>query len=64
MYPMIAREQHPIMIGPLPRILSDKKVHKMTAQKPAILGGTVNSWALTLSYPKLEMMDGKNKENE
>lgn len=61
---MIANEQHPIITGPRALILSDRNVHRMTARKPAILGGTVNSWALTLLYPRLDMMEGRNSEKE
>lgn len=61
---MIANEQHPIMIGPRALILSDRNVHRITAKKPAKLGGTVNNWALTLLYPKLDMIEGRNSEKE
>ncbi len=61
---MIAKEQHPIITGPLALILSDANVHIMTARKPAMFGGTVNSWALTLLYPRLEIIEGRKRENE
>ena len=47
-YPMIASEQQNIMISPRDLILSDIKVPRITAKKPAIFGGTVKSWAFTL----------------
>lgn len=52
------------MIGPRALILSDRSVHRITAKKPAKLGGTVNNWALTLLYPKLDMIEGRNSEKE
>ena len=52
----MASEHPAIMIGPRALILSDKNVPRMTNMNPAMFGGTVNSWAMTLLYPRLEMI--------
>ena len=45
-------------------ILSDKKVPPITAKNPAMFGGTVNSCAVTLVYPKAFIMVGRKSEKE
>ena len=64
MYPTIATEQPPSMIGPRALILSDKVEQIKTVKKAPMLGGTVNSCAVTRVYPRLEMMVGRNSEKE
>ena len=60
----MAIEQHTIITGPRALNLSEAYVHRITEKKPTILGGTVKSCAVTLVYPRLEIIVGKNKENE
>ena len=64
MYPIIATEQPTRMTGPRALILSDKKVAPITAMNPTIFGGTVNSWAVRLVYPKVLIIVGRKSENE
>ena len=45
-------------------ILSDTKVPPITAKNPAMFGGTVNSCAVTLVYPKAVIMVGRKSEKE
>ncbi len=52
----MAREHPTIMTGPRALILSDRNVPRMTNMNPVMLGGTVKSCAMTLLYPRLEMM--------
>ena len=61
---MIASEQQKSITGPRALILSDKKVPPITAKNPTMFGGTVNSCAVTLVYPKAVIMVGRKSEKE
>lgn len=61
---MIASEQQTSITGPRALILSDTKVAPITAKNPTIFGGTVNSCAVTFSYPKVVIMVGRKSEKE
>ena len=64
MYPTMATEHPTNMTGPRTLNLSDAHVPKRTAKKPAMLGGTVKSWAVIRVYPRPEMMVGRKREKE
>ena len=53
---------HPAISGPLALTLSDRNDVASTMKNAAMLGGTVNNWAMVDVYPRPLMMVGRKRE--
>lgn len=63
MYPAMAIMQPPAMMGPRALILSDSSEVRRTTTNAAMLGGTVNNWAVVVfEYPNPVMIVGRKRE--